>query len=393
MNAKSKLLSTPDLLDITSLKVFYENRLVGTLALTQDDLTAFAYSDEWLREGFSLNPLSLPLEQEVFLPRHEPFEGLFGVFNESLPDGWGWLLVDRMLRRRGIEPEALNRVARLAIVGSSGMGALTYEPEYAHSDNSTLNDLDMLAEDCAALLASAPVRNLDELFALGGSSGGARPKALTEVEGEPWIIKFPTTGDGLASGLMEYEYSLAAKSCGIPMPETRLFPSNRCSGYFGVKRFDRAATQTATGNTFSRIHMVSMGGLLETSHRVPNLDYLTLARLILRLTDDLGEVEKLYALMCFNVLAHNQDDHAKNFAMLYHAASGVWSLSPAFDLTYCTGLMGEHATTVSGKGKEVQVPDLVACGVSMGLGRKRCTSTAQNIEEVATPLVQTWQKT
>lgn len=99
-------------------------------------------------------------------------------------------------------------------------------------------------------------------------------------------------------GLQEYKYSLCARKCGISMSETHLFPSARCEGYFGTKRFDRVKTSEGE----KRIHMVSVSALLETSHRIPNLDYIILGKLTLTLTKDYQELEKLFRLMCFNVL-------------------------------------------------------------------------------------------
>jgi serine/threonine-protein kinase HipA len=52
--------------------------------------------------------------------------------------------------------------------------------------------------------------------------------------------------------------------------------------------------------------------------------------------------------MTFNVLTHNKDDHAKNFAFVY-GANG-WELSPAYDLTFSPGMGGEHTTAVAGSG-------------------------------------------
>lgn len=46
------------------LDVFIDDRKVGTLALTPERTAAFAYDDEWLANGFSLNPLSLPLQKK-----------------------------------------------------------------------------------------------------------------------------------------------------------------------------------------------------------------------------------------------------------------------------------------------------------------------------------------
>jgi serine/threonine-protein kinase HipA len=363
---------------------------VGTLASTPDGFVAFEYAENWLATGFSISPLSLPLERRVFLPELLPFEGLFGVFNDSLPDGWGRLLVDRMLARRGIDPASVDALSRLAIVGASGMGALTYEPEFclAHLEQE-VSGFDRLAEECARILASQPTESLDELFLLGGSSGGARPKVLTQVDGAPWIIKFPASFDTPDVGFMEYEYAQAALACGIQMPEVRLFPSTHGSGYFGVKRFDY---EMRPDGTTARIHLASASGLLETSHRVPGLDYLTLARLLLLLTGDISELEALYRLMCFNVLAHNRDDHSKNFAFLCDSGSREWRLSPAYDLTYSPGMGGEHATTVDGKGTDITLDDLVACGVKMGLPSRRCRTIAINVQGVAGPLAARWRQ-
>lgn len=127
------------------------------------------------------------------------------------------------------------------------------------------------------------------------------------------------------------------KECGIAMENVRLFSSERTKGYFGTKRFDRTNDSRSR-----RIHMVSTSGLLETSHRIPNLDYDILMQLTLQLTKSMEECEKLYRLMCFNVYAHNRDDHSKNFTYLYDEDEGCWKLSPAYDLTYSNSIGGEY---------------------------------------------------
>lgn len=82
------------------LQVFYGKRLVGTLALTREGKAAFAYDEDWLVDGFSISPFSLPLKKQVFVPTKPYFRGLFGVFADSLPDAWGNLLLDRLLKQR-----------------------------------------------------------------------------------------------------------------------------------------------------------------------------------------------------------------------------------------------------------------------------------------------------
>ena len=365
-----------------SLEVFLGSEKVGTLARTRDAVVAFEYSESWLNNGFSLSPFSLPLRKQVFVPKFDPFDGLFGAFVESLPDSWGRLLVDRMLLREGEDPQAVDSLNRLAIVGRSGMGALTYRPTHDLPNARTDPDYDRLSEECRRLLKTDLTDDLDELFLLGGSSGGARPKILTEVDGEPWIVKFPSSQDRDDVGLMEYKYSLCAKACGIDMAETRLFPSKRSAGFFGTKRFDRRLNATTTTTTVERIPMLSVSAILETSHRVPNLDYHTLMKLTLKLTQDFNEVEKLYRRMCFNVAAHNRDDHSKNFSFLYDLQQQHWLLSPAYDLTYSHSVGGEHATSVNGNGRDPGMEDILAVAVEVKLGKEKARHIAREIDSI-----------
>lgn len=354
------------------LKVFYNDELVGTLAKTPDRLVAFEYDSEWLATGFSISPFSLPLQKKVFIPKFEPFDGLFGVFNDSLPDGWGRLLVDRLLLKNKINPNEIDNLNRLAVVQESGMGALTYKPEHKFETQEQEFDYDKLAQECSKILELQNSNNLDELFMLGGSSGGARPKILTKINGEDWIIKFPSSQDSKNIGEQEYKYSLCAKDCGIKMTETKLFESKICSGYFGIKRFDR--------QNGKKVHMVSVSGLLETSHRLPNLDYNILMKLTLELTKNYQDIEQLYSLMCFNVFAHNRDDHSKNFSFLYDENKKEWHLSPAYDLTYSSSFNGEHATTINGEGKNPNLEDILAVAKNIGIKEKQAREIALDIK-------------
>ena len=329
------------------INVFYLDRLVGTLAITNERKAAFEYADEWLENGFSISPFSLPLEKKVCVPVKEYFNGLWGVFADSLPDAWGQLLLDRMLKEKGCNIDNVSMLDRLAIVGESGMGALTYRPE-----------LDMPK--------------------LGGTSGGARPKIMTKIDGEDWIIKFPAHVDGKNAGLMEYRYSQCAKQCGIDMEETRLFPSDICDGYFGTKRFDRK------NDSFGehRIHMLTAAALLELDFRQPNMDYHQLMKLTKILTrDNKHDIENMYRRMCFNVFAHNRDDHSKNFTFIYDENNDGWRLSPAYDLTYSTTYYGEHTTTVDGNGRNPGIKELAAVGTAAGIGKDICTEIAYDIEK------------
>ena len=355
------------------LKVFYNDIIVGTLAKTPERVVAFEYDSDWLNNGFSISPFSLPLIKKVFIPKYEPFDGLFGVFNDSLPDGWGRLLVDRLFLKNKINPAEIDNLNRLAVVQESGMGALIYKPEHKFQTENDISDLDILAQECSKILESQNSDNLDELFCLGGSSGGARPKILTSVDNEDWIIKFPSSTDPKNIGEKEYQYSLCAKDSGINMTETKLFPSEICSGYFGIKRFDRKDGK--------KVHMVSVSGLLETSHRLPNLDYNLLMKLTLELTRNYEDIEQLFRLMCFNVFAYNRDDHSKNFSFLYDDNKKEWHLSPAYDLTYSSSFNGEHATTINGEEKNPSLDDILAVAKNIGLSEKSAKNIALDIQE------------
>lgn len=358
--------------DRKTLEVYMNDIHVGTLAETKEHLVAFEYSDEWIRDGFSINPLSLPLNKGVFITKkYDPFEGLFGVFADSLPDGWGRLLVDRLMLKKGMNPAKVGPLGRLAIVGNSGMGALEYRPSSDFSVGLSGMSLDKLATECVRMFETEDTEHLDELFRLGGSSGGARPKVNYKINGEEWIVKFPSSIDRKGIGREEYDYSLCARKCGISMAETKLLPSDLYEGYFATKRFDRNSNQ--------KIHMVSVSALLETSHRIPNLDYNILMQLTLRLTHSYEEMEKLFRLMCFNVFAHNRDDHSKNFSYLY--IDGEWRLSPAYDLTYSNSIGGEHATTVNGNGVNPDMRDILEVARKANMDEKKAGAIAKEIRD------------
>ena len=149
--------------NLKSLKVKYSGKTVGTLAAASNGKIAFSYDEEWLKNGFSISPFSLPLENKVFVPKNNNFGGLFGIFADSLPDAWGRLLLDRMMNEYNIS-DCAGPLDRLALTGNSGMGALEYEPDYSSHDNAELKNLDYLAEQCRKILSSEYSDELDTLY-------------------------------------------------------------------------------------------------------------------------------------------------------------------------------------------------------------------------------------
>ena len=358
---------------INKLNVYYHEKKVGTLANLDKYRIAFQYDDEWIQNGFSISPFSLPLKKDVFISNKPYFNGLFGVFSDSLPDAWGNILLNRVIRKYGLNNDELNTLDRLAIIGNSGMGALTYKPEFLHFEEIDKIDLDEISQECYLILTSEYNDNLDVLFKLGGSSGGARPKILTKINDEDWIIKFPAHTDSKDIGIMEYDYYKCALNCGIIMSESKLFDSKTSSGYFGTKRFDRKNNE--------RIHMISAAALLEIDFRQPSFDYHTLMKLTKIITrDNLFDLEQLFRLMCFNVFSHNRDDHAKNFTYLYNENERRWHLSPAYDLTFSTTYYGEHTTSVDNNGLNPNRKELLNVGLKAGLKKNKCLSILDEIE-------------
>ncbi|MBN2753417.1 MAG: type II toxin-antitoxin system HipA family toxin [Candidatus Goldbacteria bacterium] len=340
---------------IDVLEVYINGRKAGRLGQSRNGVYVFEYDRVFLKNGFSISPFQLPLTPGVFTAEPQPYGGLFGVFNDSLPDGWGRLLIDRLLLKNKIDPGEVSLLERLSIVGKNGMGALEYRPENNFFKGSSRIGIKEMAKEVKKVLNENYTGHIEALVKKGGSSGGARPKAMIRIKGEPWIVKFPNSNDNTGTGVMEYEYSLAARGCGIIMPQTKLLEKK----YFAIKRFDR--------NGGKKVHMHTAAGLLNADFRIPSLDYTDLMKAAMRLTGDIREVIKVYRLMVFNILSHNRDDHAKNFSFIY--SDKKWSLSPAYDLTFSYGFNGQHTTTLFGQGLPGEKEILESADV-IGIKRK-----------------------
>ena len=301
----------------------------------------FEYDADFMKIGLELSPFNLPLKAGVIASNDRTFDGLFGVFNDSLPDGWGRLLLDRKLMNLGVNPRSLSPLDRLCFVGCSGMGALSFEPENPNAIIKLPTDLDEIEHEVQSTLDENDAY-LDELLILGSASAGARPKVCLIWDNEDWLIKFRSSLDPKDIGAIEYAYHLMAKDAGVIVPNAKLFPSRNGPGFFGVKRFDR--------NGGNPIHMHTISGLLQVDHRDPSLDYESIMKATLYLTKDSRQCEVQFRNAVFNVLSHNRDDHSKNFSFLMDE-NGVWTVSPAYDLTFSSGPMGEHSTMIMGEGR------------------------------------------
>ena len=352
----------------------------------------FEYAPAFLNSSIELSPFKLPLKSGVFEEKSHVFDGLFGLFNDSLPDGWGCLLLDRKLRKLGKSYAEITPLDRLSLIGANPMGALEYEPAAEDSDLYGDIELDSLSGEVDRILAGEESLVLDELLKLNGSSGGARPKIVACVSPDrkhiiyggkdvpegytSWIIKFSEKHDPQTSGELEYRYSLAAKSAGITMPETHLFPLKDGRVCFGVQRFDR----TPEG----KVHTHTACGLLHASHRFASLDYENLLKLTWILTRNHADVVEMVRRMIFNVKSGNKDDHSKNFSFLLNERN-QWQLAPAYDLTPSAGINGEQTCMVNGKGRNITDADLIKAATAAGATE---ADTRDIIEQINTALFQ-----
>lgn len=353
-----------------------ENCFVGTLA-QRDKQIFFQYDPSFLQKNIPLSPYSLPQQKELLQFEHYKFSDMFGAFADSLPDGWGLLLMDRYLSTQKMEYQNLSSFDRLAFMGNRAMGALAYHPT-THTEEKLNSHINLLecGNKAIKIYEGSSVELIEKLIIDGGSPGGARPKiafcenqnGVFTSEGNQdktakhWIVKFDVSRDFKDFSTVEYLYSLMAKNCGIEMPETKLFKDRKNNRYFGIERFDRLGDQ--------RIHTHTFGSLIESNYRIPAQDYSDLLLVTHDLTKNMEEVEKAFRLMIFNHLTHNRDDHVKNFSFIMNDKFR-WQFSPAYDLTPSTGPGGEHSMTINQKGDNISMDDYHALGNKCGIKKRK----------------------
>lgn len=328
---------------------------VGTLASDRGRIY-FEYSPRFLADPLPLSPFKLPVRPGVFEHADREFAEVFGVFDDSLPDSWGRLLMDREFKRKGRSRSAISVLDRLAYIGTRGMGALTYHPALPGGESGPPElDLAVLAREAERVLEGDAADVLPALSLAGGSPGGARPKVLVGVREDGrmiagtaelpagythFLIKFGSRQDGPHAGGIEAAYASMAAEAGLELPRTRVFESAEGDRWFGAERFDRRGG--------SRLHMHSLGGLLHASHRVSSMDYEGFLRATLALTRDQRQLDEAFRRMAFNVVAHNRDDHVKNISFLM-SMDGTWKLAPAYDLVFSEGPGRQHTMDVAGE--------------------------------------------
>lgn len=375
-----------------------DERLVGWLAETgprpAGGRVYFEYAPGFLRDPLWLSPFKLPPQPGLLEHRDWDFGPVFGLFDDSLPDGWGLLLMDRFFQQRGTALAEVSVLDRLAYLGTRTMGALTYHPPADSSGEHAVGALDLheMAHASQQVIEGTAETVLPQLLRAGGSPGGARPKILVGIRGDSvlsgeddlppgythWIVKLQAREDAPDAGPVELAYSLLAKDAGVTMPPTRLFETREGERFFGVERFDRQGNH--------RFHVHTFGNLIQANFRIPGCDYRQLLEVTRVLTKNRRDVLECYRRMVFNVLAHNRDDHVKNFAFRM-TDEGFWELAPAYDLLCAPGPGGEHTMTVGGEGRAPARGHLLQLAGPAGLG----SAEAQAILEEVASAVARWR--
>ncbi len=353
--------------------------VIGHLAESADGRIFFEYDQHWRAQTIELSPAYLPNSTQGSVTTPTPQYGqLFGLFGDSLPDWWGQQMMKRFFQDKGIPWNSVGVLQKLACAGAHAMGAIGYEPPVVSSDfrDELTVEVADLVNNATSFLHGRTEQILPGLMRSGLSPGGAQPKVLLGFNSDfsrtmagggglpdgfdRWLLKFDLDSD-YQHGKEEYAFSLMARNAGIDMAETHLLECSNGMSHFLSKRFDRPGE--------ARRHIHTYSGLTHTQLR-DGVEYSQLMDLTRILTGGELGVEEVFRRACFNVLAGNDDDHAKNHAFLMQP-DGRWDLSPAYDLTSTTNPLasGMRAASVNGKSVGVDRDDLRELGRSQSVRR------------------------
>jgi len=357
-----------------------------------DGRITFEYDPGFRASGLELSPIHLPTARQgpasfPELARKPAFLGLPGVFADALPDQFGNAVIRRYFEERGRSDDALSPLQRLRYIGGRAMGALEFHPPFDPGPGSEQAlEVRGLVDQARRVIEGDVSVAVPEIMQVGGSAGGARPKALIlrdrgrnrvrsgfarpEPGEEPWLVKF----DGVTSesaglrmraarnpgpwGRIEYAYSKMARDSGIEMPETHLLRDGELA-HFMVRRFDRLPEDIE--GAFRRLHFHSLGGL---QHIDFNDQYVFSYEAWFDTIRAIGlgqrSVNEAFRRMVFAVATVNFDDHVKNFGFLMNPA-GRWRLAPAYDVTYAENdaWTRQHQMSVNGKFRRITRRDLL----------------------------------
>ena len=361
------------------VEAFIFGKKIGTILL-KDGIVYFEYDKEFKTSNLEISPLKLPLSLNGVYTNNEDryFEGLAGVFHDTLPDKFGTKVIERYFESKNIPPHELTVIQKLMFVGDKSIGAITYKPvahKIEEEKNNELIELQNFYENAKKIISGDAIEVVDEMLNFmdsAASAGGARAKAIIgyncktqelisgvkrelKKDFDHYLIKFDIQkNDGRSSDYtkLEYIYMNMAKEVGIDVPKIELLTHGNLAHYL-IKRFDRVNGEA--------LHLHSVTGLTHTNFNIPmHYSYDELLRLTRYLTGSQQDVNEQFKRMIFNIVGRNQDDHAKNFAFMMNK-NGIWNLSPAFDITYSngTGYTKNHQLSLNGKTNNFTLNDIL----------------------------------
>ncbi|TVP57698.1 MAG: type II toxin-antitoxin system HipA family toxin [Gemmatimonadales bacterium] len=383
-------------------EVHLYGELVGAVGETNAGEIVFEFDSTYQKSGLDLSPLHLPLRRRTHrfpeLRDLENFKGLPGVLADALPDAFGRSVLRAFHTSRGLMERELSPVQSLLYVGRRAIGALEFEP--ADEPQSRLQDMEALeiatlVEGARKAISGEVDGTLSEIYRVGSSAGGARPKAVVlwnrdqNAIRSPFhgmragdvhaILKFDGVGDDATSdrlgkplpfNRMEAAYSLMARACGLNAVEVVPYDSGDGLCHLFIPRFDRVTSMAKDGSVSAeKLHQHTFGGLIHVDYNTPGASsYEEFFRTIQRLGMGSGSVDEAYRRAIFNILAVNQDDHVKNLSFQL-LPSGKWQLTPAYDLTFAkgAGFTSAHQMRFADKMSGFTPNDLIGVGREYGV--------------------------
>ena len=342
--------------------------------------SSFQFDRDFINNGLDIAPLVAPLSSAIVqrgFPisgnKEKPYYGLPEFIADSLPDHWGNVVFQKWLEKNNLHTRQINAVDRLSFIGKRAMGAFEFQPAHIKEDASIDIKLSSLYELANRIFndrqnVSIDVNNgliIEDLYKVGTSAGGQRPKAIIAIDEttgiirsgqadlpqsfKHYILKFDTSKpDEFPFTKIEMAYYLMARDCGIDMMPSKLVEIEGTQNFL-TQRFDRVDG--------IRIHTQTMAAM--SSFADTYEDIFVIGRKI-NLTAE--EQTQQYRRMVFNILAGNVDDHTKNFSFLMYP-NGEWHISPAYDLIFSidpdSRFFRNHELSVRGKRNNITRKDLI----------------------------------
>ncbi len=368
---------------MTEIYAYIYGKKIGTL-LEHKGSIFFQYDKNFIANKLEISPIKLPLKDYLFTNKEHKslYQGMPGVFFDSLPDRHGMAFIDRYFERQGFNQNEITLLHKLSFIANRGMGAIEYLPK-EHNEDILKADV-INAKDAYEKMKNSinnkdsSIQELMNILDSVSPVGGGRPKMLVQYNKRTSkikintqkleegyiraIIKFDEIYEGVGSiGLTKLEFIMMsmAKEVGIQTADFELIEENE-SSHLLVKRFDRTKDD-------KKIHMSTAAALMHIDISITQVStYEQLLMLTKEICKSQEDIEELFKRMVLNVLVFNFDDHAKNFAFLMHE-SGKWSLSPAYDITYSKGLAKQHITTIGGKALKITKDDILKIASSYSI--------------------------